>query len=96
MRELGATDEQINQQMAHFSASDDCEVLLENWPIVQWFLSVDDLFKFDGPVCLGLDVNAVYVDSKMTKRRIKKQHYEGLRVIGRAAAARLNERLEKG
>jgi hypothetical protein len=96
MRELGATDEQIDKQMSQLRPDDDCEVLDENWPVVEWFLSVDDLFRFDGPVCLGLDVNAIYADASMAGRKIKKQHYKGLRIIGRAAANALNKRLEKG
>jgi hypothetical protein len=60
-------------------------------PIVKWFLDVDDLFIFDGPVCLGLDVKAIQADAQMAGRKIKKAHYQGLRIIGRVACEQLNK-----
>lgn len=94
MRLFGFTDAQINQyrqsqEPQHF------EVLEANWAALEWFLEVDDLFKTDQGVIIGLDVIAIKADAEMAGRTITPELYSKLRILGRTATAELNKKIRK-
>lgn len=94
MRALGFNEAQIDQYLRehipqHF------DVLEENWNALRWFLEVDDLFRVDQGVVIGLDIQAIKADAEMAGREIKPQDYEKLRTIGRVAAAELNKKAQR-
>ena len=68
------------------------EVLPQNWPIVVWFVQVCDLMRYrhDG-ACLGLDLQQIEADAKLSKRTFIQAHYHGLRIMSKAAARALNK-----
>lgn len=91
MRLFGFTEAQIeqyrkSQEPQHF------EVLEANWPALEWFLEVDDLFKTDQCVVIGLDVLAIKADAEMSGRQISPEVYTKLRILGRVATAELNKK----
>lgn len=71
------------------------DVLEENWNALRWFLDIDDLFRVDQGVVIGLDIQAIKADAEMAGREIKPQDYEKLRTIGRVAAAELNKKAQR-
>lgn len=93
MQAMGATQSQINQHLGHLHADDDCLVLEENWAALGWFLDVDDLFRYQDSVCLGLDVLAVKADADMLGRQYETSDYKALRHIAKEAASQLNQSL---
>ncbi len=68
------------------------EVLPQNWPVVAWFTQVCDLMRYrnDG-VCLGLDLPQIESDAKLSERCFTSTHYNGLRIMSKAAARALNK-----
>lgn len=91
MRLFGFTEVQIaqyrqSQEPQHF------DVLEANWPALEWFLDVDDLFKTDQGVVIGLDVLAIKADAEMAGREIDPQLYAKLRIMGRIATAEINKK----
>lgn len=91
MRELGAPQSQIDEFIAQ-NAPDDLFIMEENEAAVRWFFSVDDLMARDGPVLLGLDVQAVQADAQMRGKSVEPKDYEKLRFLGRSAAYQFNSR----
>ncbi|MGQ8367140.1 hypothetical protein [Glaciecola sp. 1036] len=94
MKDMGASEEVIQQHIQHMVPDDVCEVLPENWDTVAWFLEVDDLFRYESSVCLGLDVTAIKNDCEMSQRSFTPEEYKGLRLIGKEAAVHLNKQLK--
>ena len=67
-------------------------VFPKNWPVVVWFVQVADLMRYrtDG-ACLGLDLPQVESDAKLSERCFTSTHYNGLRIMSKAAARALNK-----
>ena len=67
-------------------------VMPKNWPIVIWFNQVCDLMRYrasDG-ACLGLDLVQVQTEASMNERSYTPAHFNGLRVMSKAAARTIN------
>ena len=88
MEDLDATKEIIDVSIKEKNF----EVFQQNWPIVLWFNQVSDLMRYrnDG-ACLGLDLPQVESDAKLSKRSFTNAHYNGLRIMSKAAARALNK-----
>lgn len=91
MRLFGFTEVQIAQYRKS-QAPQHIEVLEANWPALEWFLQVDDLFRTDQGVVIGLDVLAIKADAEMSGRQISPELYNKLRILGRVATAELNKK----
>ncbi len=92
MHTFGASEEQIQTEIAELTQETQVfELLEENKTVWLWFTEVDDLFKWNKGVCLGLDVTAVHADAQMSDREYTKLDFKGLRMMGREAAAELNK-----
>jgi hypothetical protein len=67
-------------------------VFSQNWPVVVWFVQVSDLMRYrtDG-ACLGLDLPQIESDAKLSERYFTSTHYNGLRIMSKAAARALNK-----
>ncbi|SHO58800.1 hypothetical protein [Vibrio quintilis] len=64
----------------------------ENWPVVQWWLSIPGFLKFNQNACLGMDVLAVKADAELSQRTIEPDDYRKLKTIARTLAEELNRR----
>jgi len=95
MREMGAPQERIDLELARYDSDDDFEVLPENWPVLEWFLQVDDLFIYNGHVCMGLDILAIKADAEMQGKTVNPDHYIGLRQLGRYATNEIQKAMSK-
>lgn len=95
MRAAGATEEQIAATCNHAQQQSTFEVLEANWPALQWFLEVDDLFRYEGGVCLGLDVLAIQANAQMSGQEVVPADYKKLRLLGQMAASELNKKIKK-
>lgn len=91
MKKYGATDEQIAAYKAA-QRPKELEVYPENWQALNWFLTVDDLFKYEQGICMGLDLTQIAADIQITGREVIQDDYKKLRFIGQHAAAALNKR----
>jgi len=91
MRLLGFNAAQI-ELYERQSKPDHLEVFEENWEATKWFLEVDDLFKTEQGILIGLDVTAIRDDAEMRGRTVDPEEYAKLREIGRHAAAIFNSR----
>lgn len=63
----------------------------ENWPAVEWWLSIPGFLKFNQHVCLGMDVLAVKADSELAQRETTPSQYQQLKTIARTLAEELNQ-----
>jgi hypothetical protein len=91
---FGFSDSEIHQQLEdEMSKQPTIELLAECVEVFNWFTQVDDLFRFQGQVCMGLDVTAIKDDAQMRSLKVNPEHYKLLRVMGRAASSALNKRL---
>jgi len=88
MEDLGAPKEIIDE----LTKVKNFEVFPQNWPVVTWFIQVCDLMRFrhDG-ACLGLDLPQIESDAKLSKRCFTPTHYNGLRIMSKAAARAFNK-----
>lgn len=91
---MGATEAQIQQHLGYLQPDDNCEVLEENMPIVNWFIQVhnDGLFKYVGGACLGLDVVAIKADLEMSAIKHKPNEYQGLKTMALVYSNELNKK----
>lgn len=94
MRELQASEDRIQAEIALLKPDDQFEVLPENMATVEWFISTDDLYIWNGPVCLGLDIKAVRDDALMMGKEYAPEQYLGLRIMGRVYAEELTNKLQ--
>ena len=90
---MQASEDRIQAEIALLSPDDQFEVLPENMATVEWFQDTDDLYIWNGPVCLGLDIKAVRDDARMSKRKFTKKQYQGLRLMSRVFAEELTNKL---
>ncbi|WP_416305216.1 hypothetical protein [Neptunicella sp. SCSIO 80796] len=95
MREMGAPQQRIDQEMARYIPDDNFEVLEENWDALIWFLEVDDLLRWHNKVCLGLDLLAIQAEVQMHERQFSHQQFGQVRVLGQVAAHELNKKVKK-
>ncbi|OUR89879.1 hypothetical protein A9Q81_20695 [Gammaproteobacteria bacterium 42_54_T18] len=88
MESLGAPKEIIDELTKVKSFG----VFPQNWPVVVWFTQVCDLMRYrtDG-ACLGLDLPQIESDAKLSERCFTSAHYNGLRIMSKAAARALNK-----
>lgn len=93
MQAMGATPVQIEEHLARFTPDELCPVLPEHWKALGWFLEIDDLFRYESSVCLGLDIPAVKAEAEMSGRHICKRQFTIVRRLGRLCASFLNEKL---
>jgi hypothetical protein len=96
MREMGASEQQINQHLGRFAPDDVFTVLEENWPIVEWFLEVANMLVWHGSYCARLDVTAIKDDADLAGRQVKPAHYQGLKTMFTEYCAAINKKLAKG
>lgn len=66
----------------------------EHRAAIEWWLQVQDLLRWQGPICEGLDVMAVKADSEMAGRTIVSEDYQRLRLIAATVKTVFNERLK--
>ena len=93
---IGFNDSEINKEInRQLGKQPEIQILPDLVPIFNWFVSVDDLFRFEKGVCTGLDVVAVKADSEMKQKEIKPGEYVLLREMGKAAAIALNKQFIK-
>jgi hypothetical protein len=64
---------------------------VENWPAIEWWLSIPGFLKFNQQVCLGMDVIAVKADAELAGRDTTPEQYQQLKVIARTIAEELNQ-----
>lgn len=95
MQEMGADNDAI-QTIKHAHQTDDhFEVYEQNWPVIQWFSEVHDLFVYCNGWCRGLDVQAVQSDASLANREFTTEDYIGLRLLAKHVAKERNDRLPK-
>ena len=90
MRELGL-QKHIEEITSGMQSDELFPVLPENWPIVEWFMETEDLYVWNGNVCLGLDVKAIRDDASMSGRQFSSEQYKGLRIMGRTFAEEITK-----
>ena len=95
MRAFGATDEDIDNYLKANTPNDDCIVIEENWPVLQWFLATDDQFEYVQGVCTGIDIASIQADANMSAREYTPEQYKHLRYLTKCATRELNSRMEK-
>lgn len=95
MRTIGATEDRIQAEIALLTPDDQFEVLPENMAIVEWFIATEDLYVWNGPVCLGLDIKAVRDDALMSDRKYTPEQYQGLRIMGRVFAQEMTRLVQR-
>ncbi|WP_290654483.1 hypothetical protein [Idiomarina sp.] len=95
MRAFGATDEDIENYLKANTAEEDCIVIEENWPVLQWFLAIDDQFEYVQGVCTGIDIASIQADVQMSAREYTPEQYKHLRFLTKCVTRELNSRLEK-
>ncbi len=66
----------------------------EHRSAIEWWLQVQDLLRWQGPVCEGLDVNAVKADAEMSGRTINADDYHRLKLISHTVKTLFNDRLK--
>lgn len=57
-----------------------------------WWLQVQDLMRWTGPVCEGLDLAQVQADIRLSGRAYSDEDYARLRLISRVVADCFNQR----
>lgn len=72
---------------------EEIELWFEHKNVVSIWLSVPGFLKFNGAVCLGMDVLAVEADMRLSGIEISPADYQKLKLIGRTLTEELNERL---
>lgn len=92
MRDMGANEQQIQQHLGHLTPDDVYLVWPENWPIVSWFLQVANMLVWVGTYCARLDVTAIKDDAKLAGRKVKPQHYQGLKIMFAEYCAAINNK----
>jgi len=95
MRAFGATDDDIESYLKANATDNDCVVIEENWPVLQWFLSIDDQFSYVNGVCTGIDIASIQADAEMSAREHTSEQYKHLRYLTKCVTRELNSRLEK-
>ncbi|HBY41453.1 MAG TPA: hypothetical protein DEH24_18630, partial [Alteromonas sp.] len=60
---------------------------------IEWFISTDDLYIWNGPVCVGLDVKAVRDDAILSGRKTTPDDYNKLRLLGQVYADELTKKM---
>lgn len=64
----------------------------EHKAALDWWWQVQDLLRYNGAVCMGLDVPAVKADAEMSGREINQEDYQKLRLIAHTVIAVFNDR----
>lgn len=65
----------------------------EHQAALNWWWQVQDLMRYNGAVCMGLDVLAVKADSEMSGREVNVDDYQKLRLIAQTVTEIFNEKL---
>lgn len=95
MTEMGADNAAIQAVKDAHHTDDHFEIYEQNWPVIQWFSEVQDLFVYCNGWCRGLDVQAVQADASLAKRVFTTEDYKGLRLLAKHVAQERNDRLLK-
>ncbi|MBN05129.1 MAG: hypothetical protein CMK08_13235 [Ponticaulis sp.] len=93
MRSMQASEDRIEAEIALLKPDDHFEVLPENMAAIEWFISTDDLYIWNGPVCVGLDVKAVRDDAILSGRKTTPDDYNKLRLLGQVYADELTKKM---
>jgi len=64
----------------------------ENLPVIQWWMSIPSFLRWNGSVCLGMDVIAVKSDAELSGRNTHPAEYAKLKLIARTLTEELNQR----
>lgn len=93
MREMGADQERIDALHDSERQEQPYEVLPENWPAVQLYLSVYGQFRMaaSGHI-LGFDLNAVDIDIKRSGLEPTAQDWGKFKVLQQMTVTILNQR----
>ncbi len=94
LRELGATEQEIDLRLQHMSPDDDFDVYAENWNAIVWFNDVYQLLHVVGNRYMGIDVCALEADARMSGRSIDPSDYKRLRTLARFVSKELNTKTE--
>ena len=91
--EMGADQDKIDQLIDEQQVEQPYEVLPENWPAVQLYLSVYGQFRMaaSGHV-LGFDLNAVDIDIKRSGLELSTQDWSKFKMLQQMTVTVLNQR----
>ena len=93
MRELGASDDEIDQLLAQEVEPEPFEVMPDNWPAIQLYLSVYGQFRISatGHV-VGFDFAAVDIDIRRSEVEVSAQTWERFKILAHHTVQTLNQR----
>lgn len=93
MRELGASDDEIDALLAQEPEPEAFEVAPDNWLAVQLYLSVYGQFRVSGTgQVLGFDFTAVDIDIRRSQIEVDPQTWERFKVLSHHTVTTLNQR----
>lgn len=95
MREMGASDDVVQQHLSRFKPDDTFEVLEENWPTVEWFLEVANMLIWVGDYCARLDVMSIKADAELSERKFSAEQYSKLKIMFAEYCSAINSKLAK-
>ncbi|QUN06429.1 hypothetical protein KDN34_02905 [Shewanella yunxiaonensis] len=67
----------------------------EHKAAIEWWLQVQDMLRWQGPICEGLDISAVKADAEMAERQFIAEDYRRLRLIANTVKSLFNDRLKR-
>ena len=82
--------QKINQAIQNYSP---IEFWCEHQTALNWWWQVQDLMRYNGAVCMGLDVLAVKADSELSGREVSQEDYLKLRLIAQTVTELVNDKL---
>lgn len=94
-----AQQQQLQQEMhllgieAESVDDNPIEFWAEHQTALNWWWQVQDLMRYNGAVCMGLDVLAVKADSELSGRKVNQEDYLKLRLIAQTVTELVNDKL---
>lgn len=93
MREMGASEDEIEALLAEEPEPEAFEVYPDNWPAVQLYLSAYGQFRISGTgQVLGFDFNAVDIDIRRSQIDVDPATWEKFKVLAHHTVSTLNKR----
>ena len=93
MRELGASDDEIEQLLAQEVEPEPFEVMPDNWPAIQLYLSAYGQFRISatGHV-VGFDFTAVDIDINRSGVEVSAETWQRFKILAHHTVNTLNQR----
>ncbi|MDO6497324.1 hypothetical protein [Photobacterium sanguinicancri] len=82
----------IETELTMAGESDYVEVWEEHATVLEWWLSIPAFLRWNGPVCLGMDVCQVKADVELSARDVTPADYQKLKLIANEMTEELNRR----